>query len=80
MMSEKVNKMGEAFIDSDNKIITGCPKCGNQNAVYLICSNQIKDGFKTEWCDNCKLPYVIELKVELTAQIRYYSCKEEKNG
>jgi len=71
--------MKEAFIDANNKIITSCPNCGNQNAVYLIIRGEIRTGLDTQWCDNCELPYVVEIETELTCKIQYYSTEKVKD-
>jgi hypothetical protein len=70
--------MEEAFIDSDNKIITSCPDCGNQERLYLIQSNQIISGYHTQHCENCNLPYVVNVETELKANIEVFSCKKAK--
>ena len=66
----------KAFIDSENKIITSCPDCGNQSAFYLIRGSQIIHGYHVQHCENCNKPYVIDLEVELTVKIQVWKCSE----
>ena len=59
----------------DQKIIVVCPKCGNQNVIYLIHLNRlIEHELKAQWCDNCKLPYVVEIECNLSYKARTWSC------
>lgn len=67
----------EAFIDSANKIITSCPICGNQHILYLIRANNLISGPEVQYCENCDLPYIVDVKTELKANIEVYSCKKE---
>lgn len=67
----------EAFIDSDNKIITSCPHCGNQHTLYLISRNNLVSGLQCQYCENCDLPYIVDVKTELKVNIEVFSCKKE---
>lgn len=72
--------MKKEFVDSSNKIITSCPKCQNQASLYLISSNQLKTGTQVQWCENCELPYLVDIKTELTCEVYYYSCEKVKEN
>jgi Zn ribbon nucleic-acid-binding protein len=67
----------EAFVDSDNKIITSCPKCDSQDCLYLIKNNTIVDGYQTIHCGECQTPYVVFVETELKINIEVFSCKKE---
>ena len=70
--------MKEEFVDSDNKIITECPDCSNQSALYIISSNRIQDSYQIQHCDYCKKPYVVFVMAELTVKTTVFSCTEIK--
>jgi ssDNA-binding Zn-finger/Zn-ribbon topoisomerase 1 len=70
-------KIMEAFIDSENKIITSCPVCGNQHRLYLIKANNLVSGPQVQYCEICDLPYIVDLKTELKVNIEVFSCKKE---
>jgi Zn ribbon nucleic-acid-binding protein len=67
----------EAFVDSDNKIITSCPNCDSQDALYLVKGNQIISGYQTIHCGECQTPYVVDVQSELKINIEVFSCKKE---
>ena len=67
------------FVDSTFKIITECPKCSNQHTLYLIKCNSLIDGLQTQWCENCNLPYVLDVETELICKAKTYGCKENND-
>ena len=80
-----MTKFNDILVDSENKIITSCPDCGNQDYFYLIHSNKllghptIHEGgeYYTQYCDSCEKPYLIEIQTELTCKIKTYKCDEK---
>lgn len=64
----------EMCVDSVPKIITSCPKCGNQHELYIIDRLRIINGLYPKWCENCKLPYVVDVEVEVKCMAETYKC------
>ena len=72
--------MEEQMVDADNKIVVSCPKCCNQNAIYLIVGSKIQEGMNVQWCDSCCLPYIVDIKTKLLCEIEYYTTERVKNA
>ena len=76
MTDNAIDKFKEQFVDGDYKIIVECPECGDQTAIYLIRCNQIIKGYCPQYCDNCKMPYLVEVKTDLTCTSRTFGCHQ----
>lgn len=67
----------EEFVDSSHKIVTACPECGSQCYIYILEFLRVNQGedFVTQYCESCKKPYVVYLKVDMVARVKYFECK-----
>lgn len=72
--------MNDEIIDADYKIITSCPDCDNQSALYLIKCNRPIDGTEVQWCDSCSKPYIVDVKIEMTCKVEYYRTDKVKQS
>ena len=67
--------MEEQFVDSDQKIVVGCPHCTGQDCIYLIYGSRLKNEWQPMVCSSCEKPYLVFMDIAITCEAEIYKCE-----